>query len=73
MWGNWKCPDCGEEWRGSIGYMTYYLLPNDDYNNRINERLRAICGCTGKHITKELMDEMKVFTIMKKGKENEDS
>lgn len=42
--GKWKCPACGNEWVGSIGWTMPKDLPGF---------LEKMCGCTGKVVGRE--------------------
>lgn len=55
FFGDWKCPACGREWTGSIGWVLFFDL---------DERLRKICGCTGETLSQEDMDSMLSMSIV---------
>lgn len=57
-WGNWKCPACGREWYGGIGW--YWPDDPDEFDALIT----AICGCTGKGLTKEQADNAMIITTV---------
>ena len=63
MFGHWTCPKCGNKWEGSIGNFHGYIF---DDNNKMDERLEKICGCTRKKFTEEEFNETDSFSIIGK-------
>jgi len=61
-WGFWTCPECGNEWVGSIGYFWSQdvLSPEAEAKEEeeLNKLLISICGCTGEGVTSKQMDKM---------------
>lgn len=61
-WGGWKCPECGKEWVGGIGWS----MPRTD--EEMNNLLMAICGDHPEKLDKELtqkqMDRAMVISKM---------
>jgi hypothetical protein len=60
LWGTWKCPACGNEWTGGIGWD----LSICGDKPRLERTLKAICGCTDAEITEEEAAKMKLVSRM---------